>query len=776
MPDVQLPIDVGLVTDGDSDWLDSLPTNMVAVPKPVLEAEGYMHNWPGLIQTRTVPGVARGGVYNVVRNEVYRVQSTSLVDGNGNVLADVGGFGLAQMPFSVNSQAIVSNGMLRFFRPDEPEEADRLTNLQNWVMGERGQQLRNFWNPVFADDAYIRFPAFMPTGGFGLTAMVTLTNNQTRQWIIGSLATRTTATPPVTVSSGLYVENGMFRFDRTGGTDVIGPAIVGDNTISYNTTQTLPFALEFFGGTFINNAFEEGSQLLDGRISEVRLSDRADPGNSRGYTLQIINDSDTAPTADYILDDVSTPTNVVFESRIELVGGAPGSQSESDDIVAANTLELNDYYLLRATVQTQGTTESGFSPVNGINNTGTINGAGEIFSVFRATSITNPIRLFTRNSATTFRGVRVQRVEHGLLFGFPTPAWSVQVRKNTTSDMPPTDFDLANIVDATRNRGRYIWISQGSGQFGVTDLENERRPDYLAPFYSAEAEPDNILAIDAWKGFVVAFSRFTIEYFSLTGNPQRIYTPSQSLTVRAGVLGRGCKCHYLDSFAILGGPQFESPSIYLISQGSYREIATRRIQKLLRSYTIEELERGVYMEPVKFDAHDFLVVHLPNDVLVYDFNASGEGRHRWSILKSDVDGNVPYRGIYHVHDGDHWTVGDKIAAVLTQFSYTDSRHVGEEVEFIVDTPMIQARNKRLFDLQVDAVPGRVNAARRLAYSVTLDGLTYGQEHWINFDRPQNYTERILSRQLGYVKNNVGFRLRWVTPTSSTVSNFRVRVE
>ena len=151
MPDVQLPIDVGLVTDGDSDWLDSLPTNMVAVPKPVLEAEGYMHNWPGLIQTRTVPGVARGGVYNVVRNEVYRVQSTSLVDGNGNVLADVGGFGLAQMPFSVNSQAIVSNGMLRFFRPDEPEEADRLTNLQNWVMGERGQQLRNFWNPVFAE-------------------------------------------------------------------------------------------------------------------------------------------------------------------------------------------------------------------------------------------------------------------------------------------------------------------------------------------------------------------------------------------------------------------------------------------------------------------------------------------------------------------------------------------------------------------------------------------------------------------------------------------------
>ena len=313
MPVIQLPISKGLVTDrAESDWLDSLPVNMVAVPKPVLEAQGYMRSWPGLVFERPSSGVARGAVFNVVDDEVYRITGTMLINSEGEELADVGGFGLAQMPFSTNSQAIVSNGNLYFWRSDTMA----LTQLQNWAENERGQ------------------------------------------------------------------------------------------------------------------------------------------------------------------------------------------------------------------------------------------------------------------------------------------------------NMPATSFDVSNVIDSVRNRARYAWITRDSGRFGVTDLQNEQRPDYIAPFYSAEAEPDENIAIDAWKGYIVIFGRFTVEYFGLTGSAENIYSPAQSLTVRAGVVGRGCKCQYLDSFAILGGPQFEPPSIYLINQGSYREIATRRIQKILRNYTLEEIESTAYLEPVKFDAHDFLVVHL----------------------------------------------------------------------------------------------------------------------------------------------------------------------
>ena len=477
MPVVQLPISKGLVTDNaEADWIDSLPVNMMAVPKPVLDAQGYMRSWPGLTFLRPSAGVARGGVFNVVDDEIYRITGTQLIDSAGAELADVGGFGLAQMPFSTNSQAIVSDGKLYFWRDDT------LTELQNWTENERGDS------------------------------------------------------------------------------------------------------------------------------------------------------------------------------------------------------------------------------------------------------------------------------------------------------MPATSFMLGTVIDAVRNRARYAWIIEDSGRFGVTDLQNEQRPDYIAPFYSAESEPDRNIAIDAWKGYIVIFGRFTVEYFGLTGSAENIYSPAQSLTVRAGILGRGCKTQYLDAFAILGGPQFEPPSIYLIQQGSYVEIASRRIQKILRNYTLDEIETTAYLEPVKFDAHDFLVVHLPDDVLIYDHNASGQGVPRWSVLKSDIEGNLPYRGIFHINDGSQWTVGDKRESVISTLSFSDARHLGQEVEYRVDTPMVQARNRRLFDLEIDNIPGRTDETHRLAYSVTYDGLRYGQENWVHLDEPRNYTERILARRLGYTRNNVGFRLRWITDSPSAISNFRVRVE
>ena len=478
MPVVQLPISKGLVTDSsEADWLDSLPVNMVAVPKSVLNAKGYMRSWPGLTFLRPSAGVARGAVFNVVDEEVYRITGTKLINSAGTELADVGGFGLAQMPFSSNSQAIVSDGNLYFWRDNT------LTQLQNWAENERG------------------------------------------------------------------------------------------------------------------------------------------------------------------------------------------------------------------------------------------------------------------------------------------------------ASMPATSFTLGTVIDAVRNRGRYAWIIENSGRFGVTDLQNEQRPDYIAPFYSAEAEPDQNIAIDAWKGYVVIFGRFTVEYFGLTGSAESIYSPAQSLTVRAGIVGRGCKCQYLDSFAIIGGPQFEPPSVFLINQGSYQEIANRRIQKILRNYTLQEIETLAYIEPVKFDNHEFLVIHLPDDVLIFDYNASqAAGGSQWTVLKTDIAGDLPYRGVFHINDGSEWTVGDKRESVISTLSFSDARHLGAEVEYQLDTPMIQARNRRLYDLEIDNIPGRTNENHQLAYSITFDGITYGQEHWIHLDEPRDYRQRVLARRLGYSKNNIGFRLRWITDSPSSISDFRIRVE
>ena len=340
-------------------------------------------------------------------------------------------------------------------------------------------------------------------------------------------------------------------------------------------------------------------------------------------------------------------------------------------------------------------------------------------------------------------------------------------------DDPATTFDIGEVIDAVYENGRYHWIKRGSGEWGVTDLINEQRPDYLAPFYSAESGFDENVGIAKWKKLIVVFGRFTTEFFSATGATEPIYRPERSLTVQAGIVGVGAKCDFFDNFAIVGGPINEPVSVYLIAQGQYTELATRRVQKLLRSYTDAELAQ-TYIEPIKFDGHDMIIIHLMRDTLVYDHAASDQQNRRWTILKSDISGTRPYRGIYHIARNNTFTSGDKRDGSVSNLRFDSAAHIGEAVEYECFSPMLQLRNLSLFDLQVDNIPGFNEELYRLAFSVTYDGKSYGQEKWVNFSNPSNRRERILARQLGYTRNNVGFKLRWITTAPSTISHLRVR--
>ena len=339
---------------------------------------------------------------------------------------------------------------------------------------------------------------------------------------------------------------------------------------------------------------------------------------------------------------------------------------------------------------------------------------------------------------------------------------------------PATTFDIGEVIDAVYENGRYHWIKRASGEFGVTDLLNEQRPDYLAPFYSAESGFDANMGIAKWKKLIVVFGRFTTEFFRATGVAEPIYSPERSLTVQAGIVGVGAKAEYYDNFAIVGGPENEPVSVYLIGQGQYTELATRRVQKLLRTYTDAELAL-TYMEPIKFDGHDIIIIHLLRHTLVYDHAASDEQNRRWTILKSDVSGNRPYRGIYHIARNNQYTVGDRRDGSVSILTFDDASQLEEAVEYECFTPLLQMfRNQSLFDFQVDSLPGYTDEAYRLAFSVTFDGKAYGQEKWIDFSKPHRRRDRILARRLGYIRDNVGFKLRWITKKPSTVSHLRAR--
>lgn len=106
-----------------TDYRDNLPVNMYAVEKPILGAQGYMLQYPGLTQIGTGFGADRGGIYNERFNQHYRVSGTKFVsvatDGTVTELGDVPGSGQARLQdlYGFNTQAIVANGRMFLYDP-----------------------------------------------------------------------------------------------------------------------------------------------------------------------------------------------------------------------------------------------------------------------------------------------------------------------------------------------------------------------------------------------------------------------------------------------------------------------------------------------------------------------------------------------------------------------------------------------------------------------------------------------------------------------------------
>jgi len=134
MPITQLPLMKGTGKDGgNADYVDLLPVNMLATPKEILGASGYLRSFPGVVKRSDVDGVSRGSQYNTAQSAVYRVLGGKLYKG-GEVVADVPGDARINMSFSATSQAVVVNGELKLYRYDGTTKT-----LSNWVGSDYSQ-------------------------------------------------------------------------------------------------------------------------------------------------------------------------------------------------------------------------------------------------------------------------------------------------------------------------------------------------------------------------------------------------------------------------------------------------------------------------------------------------------------------------------------------------------------------------------------------------------------------------------------------------------------
>lgn len=338
-------------------------------------------------------------------------------------------------------------------------------------------------------------------------------------------------------------------------------------------------------------------------------------------------------------------------------------------------------------------------------------------------------------------------------------------------------YELGSLRDMCRNRSRYIWSKDGSDSFFVSDLEDESKPDRYSAEYRAESQPDGIIGIDNWRDFVVCFGTATVEYFSLTGASSAIgaaiYQVQPSMMVQKGIAGTYCKTKYADTHAIISHPATGAPSVYVINSGATQQIATATIEKILQSYSAEELSSGV-METIRFEAHELIIIHLPRHVLVYDGSASQAGP-QWSIIKTGLNED-PYRGIDFMYEGNSITCGDKISATIGELQKSISSQYGISQEHLLYTPLFKAEKGRAFDLELESSSGLSQIAERMFVSATTDGMNYGVEKMIPWSAPFRYDQRAILSRVGRIRKNIGFKLRIVTSAPVTLSACQLRIE
>ena len=131
MPAMQIPIIRGEQTDGQTDYVDYLPKNLVAVAKPVRGSDSYLVSHDGLKlfgeHTESLTFTKdRGGIYNERQGRHVRVINNSLVlvgaDGSTRKLYDIQGNDQCSFDYSFISTLIISGGNAWRLLDDETVE------------------------------------------------------------------------------------------------------------------------------------------------------------------------------------------------------------------------------------------------------------------------------------------------------------------------------------------------------------------------------------------------------------------------------------------------------------------------------------------------------------------------------------------------------------------------------------------------------------------------------------------------------------------------------
>ena len=343
-----------------------------------------------------------------------------------------------------------------------------------------------------------------------------------------------------------------------------------------------------------------------------------------------------------------------------------------------------------------------------------------------------------------------------------------------------TDPELGFPIDITWFKGIYVMTDGES--LSHTDINNEFSISPLK-YSSSEFASDKILAVaNDGRDQIVAFNRFSTEYFYFDASVPTGTSVLVSLTRAANRIGIvGTYCHALidGMFFILGGRKEESPSVHILNAGQETHIASREIDKIIAEYTETEL-KDVVLESRVVDRDKFLIIHLPNETLIYNHTIGMKvgPESAWSYVKSGVDTDEPWRAKFGVFDprATKWIYGDMLENKLGYLNQEVASQYGEQVECITYTPIMNGMETLSLNwFEINTIPGFVTTDMTCSHSFSQNGVTFEQEYSTLISEKNNYNTRFRVRDIYYVRYEFSMKFRFVSLNKMAFSSLRVDV-
>lgn len=322
-----------------------------------------------------------------------------------------------------------------------------------------------------------------------------------------------------------------------------------------------------------------------------------------------------------------------------------------------------------------------------------------------------------------------------------------------------TDIDLGPVVD-------HLWIDgyfmTTDGQFLiVTELNNPFNVNPLK-YGSSELDPDPVKALLKLRNEAYALNRYTIEAFDNVGGTGFPFQRIDGAQIQRGTIGTFACCIFLESLAFLGGGRNESISVWLAVSGQTARIATREIDLILQKFT-ETALKDVLMEARVDRGHQLLYIHLPDQTLVYDANATKAiGEPVWFIQSTSyfrTNQAYPkqcYRARNLVWAYDQWNVGDAVTPGFGYLTDEHGEHWGQKVcwEFTTGIIYNESMGAIFHQLELVGLPGRqaLNTDTAITTQYSLDGETWSQPKSRKLGQQGNRKKRLLWLNQGSMRN------------------------